>query len=86
MELENLKKGDKIYDVNSRYQIEWYKYLCVHPNNSNYHILIDKNEEPVRIYVDYLRVTLKNNLTTYDEAKLFLISKLESKIVFLKEK
>lgn len=81
--IEDLKQGDRFYDVDN-YRVKWYTYLCVHPKGGgNYHILIDQNEEPIRIYIDKLQDILNKNLSTYDEAKKFLITKLNDKITYL---
>jgi len=81
--IEDLKQGDRIYDVYS-HTIMGYRYCCVHPHNNKYHILINALEEPIRYYEVGLQEILDKNLGTYDEAKEFLITSLESKIDFLR--
>ena len=76
MKLADLKQGDKIYDISSR-QVMSYKYLCVHPNNSNYHILIDACEDPFKIYEKKLQAMLDQGFQSYQDAKLALADKLE---------
>lgn len=74
--INELKQGDKIYDLDFR-KIKWYTYFCVHPNNENYHILIDAGQEPIRIYKDRLEVILSQGFETYDNALLELANRLK---------
>lgn len=83
--IEDLKQGDRIYDVKA-YSIQWFSYLCVHPNAKNYHILIDSCEEPIRVYKDTLQNILDKNLSSYDEAKIMLAEKFEDRAKTLREK
>lgn len=79
MKIEELKKGDKIYNFNEN-QVLWYTYLCVHPTGKgSYHILIDSCEEPFRIYCKNLQQILDKNLNSYDSAQLALADYLEEK-------
>ena len=78
-----LKKGYRIYDVSST-QVIWYTYLCLHPATDSYHILIDMNEEPVRMWRNVLQDILDKKLTSYEEARLYLADKLEQKVIFLR--
>jgi len=76
-EISELKQGDKIYDINFR-QVKWYKYLCVHPTGQGkYHILIEANEEPIRISGEKLQTILNQDFKTYQDAKLELANRLE---------
>jgi hypothetical protein len=83
IKIEELQKGYKMYDVNST-QVIWYTYLCVHPASDMYHILIDMNEEPIRIWKHMLQDILDNNLTSYEKARLYLADKLEQRVIFLR--
>lgn len=84
-QIEDLTNGDKIYDVNV-FNIKWYRYLCIHPNSSSYHILIDMNEEPIRIYNKDLQTILNKNLNSYDDAKLLLAETFERRAKSLRER
>lgn len=85
MKLEDLKTGDKIYDIDF-HTVKWYTYLCVHPRGrGKYHILIDMCEEPFRIYGDKLQIILDKNFQSYQEAKLALASKYEEAAKRLRE-
>jgi DNA-directed RNA polymerase subunit L len=84
LKVESLIKDYKIYDI-SNTQVKWYRYLCVHPNAKNYHILIDMNEDPIRMYSQNLQLVLDKGLRTYDEAKLALADELERKAGFLRK-
>lgn len=77
--INELKQGDKIYDIDYR-QVKRYAYLCVHPKgHGTYHILIDGNEDPIRIYGERLQDILNKGFKTYQEAKMGLASDLEDK-------
>lgn len=77
MKLENLKQGDKIYDIDHR-QVKHYTYLCVHPTGTGkYHILIDSCEEPFRIYGEKLQNILDQGFNSYQQVKVALADRLE---------
>ena len=81
--INTLKQGDKIYYVDFR-SVKWYTYFCVHPNNKNYHIVIDGNEDPKKIYDETLQGLLDQNYNTYEEAKLGLANVLEQDVKILR--
>lgn len=85
MKVAELKRKKKIYDVKYG-RIVWYTYLCVHPMAESYHILIDMNEDPMRIWEDNLQVILDKNLKSYEEAALYLAEKLEQRAASLRAK
>ena len=74
--VSDLKPGDKIYDLDYR-QVKWYTYFCVHPRHSNYHILIDAAEEPIRVYEPKLQMILDQGFNSYDDVLLALANKME---------
>ena len=83
--IEDLKKGDVIYDNNNFSQVLWYTYLCVHPTGQgNYHILIDSCEEPFRIYNKKLQSILDKGFNSYQDAKLELADRLEQRALKLR--
>lgn len=82
--LEHLSKEDKIFNFEN-YQVVWYRYLCVHPHNKEYHILMDAYEDPIRIYGPNLQKILDKGLNSYREAELALANHLEEKAKSLKE-
>lgn len=75
-QIKDLKQGDKIYQLGFD-QVKWYTYLCVHPRNSHYHILINQNEDPVRIYEPQLQSILNQGLNSHDDASVALADKME---------
>ena len=82
--VEDLKPGDKFYNISDSLQVKRFTYLCIHPTGlGKYHIIIDINEEPQRIYHTYLQKILDKNLTTREEANLHLIEKLKKQIELL---
>ena len=80
-----LKPNQKIYDINNT-RVVWYNYLCVHPYNQNYHILIDSNQDPLRMWDEDLLRILHKDLTTYDMARLALADHLEKRVKDLRER
>lgn len=52
-DIENLKTGDKLVEIVNGV-VTYYKFLCLHPTNKNYVILLDACEEPVRFYFQRL--------------------------------
>jgi hypothetical protein len=85
MNISELMRGDKFYRVLGM-SIESFTYLCVHPNNNAYHILIDKNQEPLRMYNVQLQQVLNQGLQTYEQAKIRLAEILEEQAKFWREK
>ena len=48
--MKKLNQCDIIYFVQN-FKVRYCKYLCVHPLNEKYHILIDECQEPFRLMV-----------------------------------
>lgn len=83
--ITDLKANDKIYDIDL-IRIRHYRYLCVHPiGGGNYHILIDENEERIRIYCEKLQDILNKDYKTRQEANLALADSLEKTIERLRK-
>lgn len=75
--ISSLKQGDKLYSF-SNHKVESYTYQCVHPTGrGKYHILIDSNQEPVRMYEDRLQAILDMDLKTNQSAWLALAEFME---------
>lgn len=55
-EVRNLKPEQRLIKL-SKGKVEYYYFLCVHPHNDNYVILMNSCEEPERFYytkiIDY---------------------------------
>lgn len=83
MKIEDLKQGDKFYDVTYK-SCYSYEYLMPLPNNDKYHILIDQNKEPVRIYEENLQNILNLGIFTYVDARKKRIELLETLLKRLK--
>lgn len=83
-EIKDLKQGDEIYNISFR-EIKRYRYFCVHPNNSKYHILLNTNEEPIRMYHDNLESILSLNLDTHEKALRALVIFLEKDVEYIKK-
>ena len=48
--INELKPGDEIFDLDFL-DVCTYEYLCVHPNNPRYHIIINEiTKDPTKIY------------------------------------
>lgn len=74
--IEELKQGDIIYDTTFT-EVRKYTYLCAQPKTmGNYHILINENEEPFRIYRPKLEAILIKNFNSTREAELELLKNL----------
>ena len=72
------KKG-YLYRVEN-FQIVTYEYVCVHPNNPNYHILLNNwTQEPVRFYGEIF----EKLLTSREDAEVNLKNKLLRRIEML---
>ena len=84
-QITDLKQGDKIYDIDFR-QVKWYTYFSVHPNNPNYHILINAGQEPIRIYGPKLQMILDQDFNSYDNALLTLADRMEEDAARIKNK
>lgn len=77
--IEDLKQEDEIFDALESC-VKSYKYLCIHPHNKAYHILIDEFEKPVRMYEKDLREILNKKLTTNKDAYALLIRNMKERI------
>lgn len=76
--------GDKFYLVTSK-GVNKTTYAGKHPNNQNYHILIDKYENPYRIYNEKFEAIKENLIINYEEAKLKYINKIKKNLLFWEE-
>lgn len=76
--MKNLKKGDIIYYIENL-KVRYCQYLCVHPNNEKYHILINENKEPFRIYERDLLSYIEQGHKSLKDAKMALAVKFEEK-------
>ena len=74
--ISDLKQGDTIYDIAFR-DVKWYTYFCIHPNNNNYHILMDAAANPIKIYKDKLQDIINQGFETYDDVLLELAHRLK---------
>lgn len=81
--IEDLKKGDILHTISGN-QIVTYLYFCPHPK-TNYHILIDTNQEPLRLHNTALEIILERGLDNYEKAKEELIKVMELELEFVKE-
>lgn len=77
MEQLNIKAGDKLYDILPRYIITWYTYVCPHPNNPKYHILLNDDQQPIRMYHIELETLIYQGFSDYDTTLEVLATRLE---------
>lgn len=75
-QVSELKPGEIVYKTDYR-GVSYYTYVCVHPNNNHYHILINEFEDPVRMYKPELQAILDQRLTSYDIALGALADRME---------
>lgn len=66
-DIENLKTGDKLVEIVNGV-VTYYKFLCIHPTNNNYVILLDACEKPVRFYFQRLIDRFYTDATQIDIA------------------
>lgn len=82
----NLVAGDTFFDVIGNNKIVKYEYLCKFPsknNNSNYHILINKNDSnPIRIFEEHLSTILEKGILTLEQAKKVVLIRLKEEIKY----
>ncbi len=69
MKISGLKIGDQFYYIENGRVVRWYRYVCVHPCNKNYHILLKENMDPVRLYKKELQLLLNKSFLNYQEAR-----------------
>lgn len=50
-DIENLKTDEKMIEFCLNGNVNYYRFLCFHPRNKNYVILLNHCEEPERFYV-----------------------------------
>lgn len=89
-EVRSLKPDQRLIRF-SRGNIDYYKFLCVHPHNSKYVILMNSCEEPERFYystiIDYFATDYtEQDITSYRmEFYNNLIQKLKQKLSELEQ-
>ena len=49
-DIRNLKTDDRLVEL-IQGKVNFYRFLCFHPRNQNYVILLDCCEQPIRFYV-----------------------------------
>lgn len=86
MEQLNIKAGDKLHVVTSHYIITSYTYVCVHPKNPKYHILLNDTQEPIRMYHNELAMCIKFGFGDYDTAVEVLVTRLEKYAAYVRWK
>ncbi|MDR0266003.1 MAG: hypothetical protein LBJ04_22510 [Sphingobacterium sp.] len=83
-----IKSGDVFYDVHDG-RITKHTYVCKHPNNKTYHIVINTNEHPERWCESKLDGVLALGILIYQDALIESIKHQEARIEmykgFLKE-
>ena len=52
-DVKKLKVDDKLFEFNHG-EVNYYRFLCFHPRNDTYVILLNLCEKPVRFYIDEL--------------------------------
>lgn len=75
--IEDLKSGDIFFEANHA-QIKSYMFVCQHPTNKGYYILLNDNKDPIKLYYSELDKILKKELNTFEEAQKVHIQELIS--------
>lgn len=64
-QLEELKVDEPLIECVAG-TVNYYRFLCFHPRNDNYVILLNHCEEPVRFYYQYIIDKFYRNYTQRD--------------------
>jgi len=64
-DVNKLKMDEKLIECIAG-KVNYYRFLCFHPRNSNFVILLDHGEEPVRFYCKNLIGRFFTDYTQYD--------------------
>lgn len=92
MNVSQLYKGFKFYTADFP-NFNWFTYFApmdikpIHPEKDDripYHILIDKNERPIRVYKDELQYMLDLKLYSLEDVHKYQIKKTEEHLEYLK--
>lgn len=79
-DIENLKTDEKLVELCLNGKVNYYRFLCFHPRNENYVILLNHCEEPERFYVKsiiglfYTDYTIRDIIT---DRRDYALKKLE---------
>lgn len=65
-DIENLKTDEKLIEFCLNGKVNYYRFLCFHPRNTNYVILLNHCEEPERFYVKSIIDRFYTDYTTRD--------------------
>ena len=65
-DIENLKTDEKLIEFCLNGNVNYYRFLCFHPRNKNYVILLNHCEEPERFYVKSIIDLFYTDYTTRD--------------------
>lgn len=64
-DIKKLKTDEKLIECLNG-EVNYYRFLCVHPRNDKYVILLNHSEEPKRFYVESVMARFYTNYTTRD--------------------
>lgn len=65
-DIENLKTNKKLVELCLNGKVNYYRFLCIHPRNENYVILLNHCEEPEMFYVKSIIDRFYTDYTTRD--------------------
>lgn len=65
-DIENLKTDEKLIEFCLNGKVNYYRFLCFHPRNKNYVILLNHCEDPERFYVKRIIDRFYTDCTTRD--------------------
>lgn len=65
-DIENLKTDEKLIEFCLNGKVNYYRFLCFHPRNTNYVILLNHCEDPERFYVKSIIDRFYTDCTTRD--------------------
>lgn len=65
-DIENLKTYEKLIEFCLNGNVNYYRFLCFHPRNKDYVILLNHCEEPERFYIKSIIDRFYTDYTTRD--------------------
>lgn len=78
-DIENLREDEKLIECLNG-EVNYYRFLCFHPRNDEYVILLNHCEQPVRFYIKSIIDRFYTDYTTRDiiiYRRDFALKKLE---------
>ena len=75
-DIENLKTDEKLIECLNG-EVNYYRFLCFHPRNDEYVILLNHCEQPVRFYIKSIIDRCYTDYTTRDIVTYTIIIRIK---------